>query len=138
MPEAQPAKRPATIGDGIRAGLPFGAAALLLGLSFGVVARPVMGGEAAIAMSVFVFAGAAVANEIALRDTPALTSRFGPTVVVAEPPACTAPLSVGSTAALALHFAWYNFVRVHRMLRVTPAMAAGVTERVWSLEELAA
>ena len=59
MPEAQPANRPATIGDGIRAGLPFGAAALLLGLSFGVVARPVMGGEAAIAMSAFVFAGAA-------------------------------------------------------------------------------
>ena len=58
MPEAQPANRPATIGDGIRAGLPFGAAALLLGLSFGVVARPVMGGEAAIAMSAFVFAGA--------------------------------------------------------------------------------
>ena len=39
-------------------------------------------------------------------------------------------------AALALHFAWYNFVRVHRTLRVTPAMAAGVTERVWELAEL--
>lgn len=39
-------------------------------------------------------------------------------------------------AALALHFAWYNFVRIHRSLRVTPAIAAGVTERVWSLEEL--
>lgn len=33
-------------------------------------------------------------------------------------------------AALALHFAYYNFVRIHRSLRVTPAMAAGVTERV--------
>lgn len=39
-------------------------------------------------------------------------------------------------AALALHFAYYNFVRIHRSLRVTPAMAAGVTDRVWDLAEL--
>src|SRR3954453_11245175 len=44
---------------GIRTGLPFGAAALVTGISFGVVAHPVMGSAAAIAMSVFVFAGAA-------------------------------------------------------------------------------
>ena len=41
-------------------------------------------------------------------------------------------------AALALHFAHYNFVRVHRTLRVTPAMAAGITEQVWELGELLA
>src|SRR5882724_13411942 len=39
-------------------------------------------------------------------------------------------------AALALHFAHYNFVRIHGSLRVTPAMAAGVTDRVWELSEL--
>ena len=39
-------------------------------------------------------------------------------------------------AALALHFAWYNFVRIHRSLRVTPAMAAGVTDRVWEVADL--
>ncbi len=39
-------------------------------------------------------------------------------------------------AALALHFAYYNFCRVHRSLRVTPAMAAGVTDHVWTLREL--
>jgi hypothetical protein len=39
-------------------------------------------------------------------------------------------------AAVHLHFAHYNFVRLHRTLRVTPAMAAGVTNRLWSLEEL--
>ena len=39
-------------------------------------------------------------------------------------------------AALALHFAHYNFCRIHSTLRVTPAMAAGVTERVWELREL--
>lgn len=33
--------------------------------------------------------------------------------------------------ALALHFARYNFVRIHSSLRVTPAMAAGVTDQVW-------
>jgi hypothetical protein len=36
----------------------------------------------------------------------------------------------------ALHFAHYNLVRLHKTLRVTPAMAANVTDRVWSLEEL--
>lgn len=39
-------------------------------------------------------------------------------------------------AALALHFAFYNFCRIHRTLRVTPAMQAGVTDRVWDLAEL--
>ena len=39
-------------------------------------------------------------------------------------------------AALALHFAHYNLVRVHKTLRVTPAMAANVTDRPRSLEEL--
>src|SRR5258705_13490026 len=41
-------------------------------------------------------------------------------------------------AALALHFAWYNFCRVHSSLRVTPAMAAGVTETIWPIEVLLA
>lgn len=39
-------------------------------------------------------------------------------------------------AAVALHFAHYNLVRIHKTLRVTPAMAASVTDRLWSLEEL--
>lgn len=39
-------------------------------------------------------------------------------------------------AAVALHFAFYNYVRVHKTLRVTPAMAAGVSDRLWSMEEL--
>lgn len=39
-------------------------------------------------------------------------------------------------AAVALHFAHYNFVRVHSSLRVTPAMAAGVSQNLWSMEEL--
>jgi hypothetical protein len=39
-------------------------------------------------------------------------------------------------AAVALWFAFCNFVRVHRSLRVTPAMAAGITDHVWSVREL--
>lgn len=39
-------------------------------------------------------------------------------------------------AATALHFAHYNLVRRHQTLRVTPAMAAGVTDTMWSTEEL--
>ena len=39
-------------------------------------------------------------------------------------------------ASVALHYAHYNFVRVHRTLRCTPAMAAGVTDRLWSIEKL--
>jgi hypothetical protein len=40
--------------------------------------------------------------------------------------------------ALSLHFMHYNFARIHKSLRVTPAMAAGVSDHVWSLEEIAA
>ena len=40
--------------------------------------------------------------------------------------------------AVALHFMNYNFVRIHQTLRVTPAMAAGVTDRLWSVENIAA
>ncbi|QNI31001.1 DDE-type integrase/transposase/recombinase [Alloacidobacterium dinghuense] len=39
-------------------------------------------------------------------------------------------------AAIALHFAHYNFCRIHQSLRITPAMAAGLTNHVWDLEEL--
>jgi len=38
--------------------------------------------------------------------------------------------------AVALHFMHYNFVRVHKTLRVTPAMEAGLANHVWSMEEL--
>jgi hypothetical protein len=40
-------------------------------------------------------------------------------------------------SAVALHFMYYNFGRVHRRLRVTPSMEAGIADHVWSLEEIA-
>jgi hypothetical protein len=39
-------------------------------------------------------------------------------------------------AAVAIHFAHYNFCRVHGTLRVTPAMEAGVSDHIWTLGEL--
>ena len=40
--------------------------------------------------------------------------------------------------ALAIYFTFYNFVRIHKTLRVTPAMAAGLTTRLWSMEDMVA
>ena len=36
-------------------------------------------------------------------------------------------------AAVALHFGYCNFVRVHKTLRCTPAMAGGVTDHIWTV-----
>lgn len=39
---------------------------------------------------------------------------------------------------VALYSVWYNFVRIHKTLRVTPAMATGVSDRLWSMEDMVA
>jgi IS1 family transposase len=39
-------------------------------------------------------------------------------------------------AAVALHFAYYNFCRVHQSLRMTPAMASGITDHIWEICEI--
>jgi hypothetical protein len=41
-------------------------------------------------------------------------------------------------AAIALYFVFYNFCRTHKSLRTSPAMAAGVSDRLWSLEDVLA
>jgi IS1 family transposase len=41
-------------------------------------------------------------------------------------------------AALALHFLYYNFVRLHRAHRLTPALAAGVADRLWDMSDILA
>jgi IS1 family transposase len=38
--------------------------------------------------------------------------------------------------AVAIHYMYYNFARIHQSLRVTPAMEAGVSDHVWELEEI--
>jgi IS1 family transposase len=39
-------------------------------------------------------------------------------------------------AAVALHFAYYNFCRVHKSIRVSPAVESGITDHIWTLREL--
>jgi hypothetical protein len=41
-------------------------------------------------------------------------------------------------AATALNYFAYNFIKIHRTLRVSPAMAAGVTDRLWDVNDLVA
>ena len=40
--------------------------------------------------------------------------------------------------ALALYFTFYNFARIHKSLRVTPAMAAGISDKLWTMEDIVA
>lgn len=44
----------------------------------------------------------------------------------------------GHVHMVALYTAYYNFIRIHKSLRVTPAMAAGITDKLWSFEDLVA
>ena len=39
--------------------------------------------------------------------------------------------------AVALHFMHYNFGRIHKTLRVMPAMEAGISDHIWSMEQIA-
>jgi IS1 family transposase len=41
-------------------------------------------------------------------------------------------------AALAIHYVYYNYCRIHQTLRITPAMAAGLSDHVWEVQELIA
>ena len=43
---------------------------------------------------------------------------------------------VNLKAAVALHFVWYNFGRIHQSLRVTPAMEAGIAHHLWMMEDV--
>jgi hypothetical protein len=38
--------------------------------------------------------------------------------------------------ALALYFVWYNFVRTHKAHKMSPAMAAGLTDRLWDMADI--
>jgi hypothetical protein len=39
---------------------------------------------------------------------------------------------------MALHFLYYNFVRIHQTLKVSPAMAAGISKRLWEMKDVVA
>ncbi len=40
------------------------------------------------------------------------------------------------TAMVAIHSVFYNYARIHKTLRITPSMAAGLSDHVWTLEEI--
>ncbi len=42
------------------------------------------------------------------------------------------------THAVALHFMHYNFAKIHQSIRVTPAVEAGLSDHVWTIDELVA
>ena len=44
----------------------------------------------------------------------------------------------GHVQMVAIWTVWYNWIRIHKNLRVTPAMASGLTDRLWSFEEIVA
>lgn len=84
----------------------FGVARRLQGGSAIRRRRLLAGGAIAVALSLVsgvAFGAVAVANDIALRDTPPVDSRFGPTSGLDQPPRCDAALSAGSSARLNLH-----------------------------------
>lgn len=37
---------------------------------------------------------------------------------------------------VALYTVWYNFIKMHKTLRMTPALAAGITDKLWSMDDL--
>ncbi len=49
--------------------------------------------------------------------------------------ACSAP-GWDHAHAVVLHFMYYNFVRIHKTLKVTPTMAAGVTSHLWEIGDI--
>jgi hypothetical protein len=94
----------ALLGTSLFAG--FGIARRILGeaamrqrrLARGIVVATVLAVAAGTA-----FTAVAMANELALRDRPTASSRFGPTGGATEPPPCDAPVTIGSSARLELH-----------------------------------
>lgn len=44
--------------------------------------------------------------------------------------------SINLEHAVALHFMYYNFVSIHKTLKTSPAMAAGITEKLWSVNDI--
>lgn len=94
----------ALVGTSLFAG--FGIARRLLGETAMRRRRLVRGIAVATLLAVgagTIFTAFAMANELALRDRPTASSRFGPTDTGREPPPCDAPLAVGSTARTELH-----------------------------------
>ena len=76
-------------------------------------------------------------------DGTSLFVTTGNTLGAATSTSCSAQLTISKKVenhvhALSIYFMHYNFVRIHQTLRCTPAMEAGVTDRLWSIDDMAA
>jgi hypothetical protein len=94
----------ALLGTSLFAG--FGIARRILGESAMRRRRLVRGVAVALVLAIgagTMFTAVAMANELAMRDRPTASSRFGPTAGDEEPPTCDGPVSIGDTARLELH-----------------------------------
>jgi hypothetical protein len=49
---------------------------------------------------------------------------------------CPYSIAINHSYSVAIHFMHYNVVRIHQSLRITPAMAAGVTTKLWSMTDM--
>jgi 4-azaleucine resistance transporter AzlC len=117
--EAPAPRRIDRYGPGLRAGVGFGAAALLVGISFGVVAEPIMGSVAPIVMSAFVFAGA---------------SQFGATAVLASGGDAATAIATGAmlnARFLPMGVAVAPALRGNRLRRALEGQ--GVVDASWAL-----
>jgi hypothetical protein len=61
------------------------------------------------------------------------------TSLVRLSPSCRRPSTPSSARHMvALYTVWYNFVKLHKAHKLTPAMAADVTDKLWSVEDIVA
>lgn len=88
-----------------------------------IALKPVIGDPKAERISTSHIERANLTLRMQLRRFTRLTNGFSKTLINLE-------------ATVAVFMAWYNFCRVHQTLRVTPAMEAGLTDRVWSIRDL--
>ena len=57
-------------------------------------------------------------------------------LAISNPQSQTRRADAATLAAVAIHYMHYNFARIHQSLPVTPTMAANVTNRLWSVEDI--
>jgi 4-azaleucine resistance transporter AzlC len=137
-PRNKPEERPwrERFNDGLRAGIPFGVVALVLSISFGVVARPVMGVAAPIVMSAVIFAGSSQYAAIAVLAAgggpiPAilagvlLSARYAPMGITLAPSLSGGMLKRAAVGQAIIDLSWVAASR--RSVRPDPVFMIGAT-----------
>lgn len=74
--------------------------------------------------------------QIRIEVTPVLRGSVYPVELRAVSSSVEEAFGFAETRMVALYAVWYNFIRIHKTLRVTPALEAGVTDRLFTYDEL--